>query len=431
MKPSRLFLLLIFVQLIAAPLSGDDWHGRISSEAAKVEPEMVALRHQIHQNPELSNREEKTAALVAAYLRKLGLEVKTGVAHHGVVALLKGGKPGPVIAVRADMDALPVTEETGFPFASKVRTQYLGQDVGVMHACGHDIHTVVQLGVASILAGQRANLPGTIKFIFQPAEEGAPPGEEGGAKMMVDQGVMENPRPQVVFGLHTFSEMPVGMLGYSEGPAMSAADTFEVKIIGKQAHGARPELSIDPVVTAAQLVLALQTIRSRSLSGAEPGVVTIGSIHGGQRHNIIPAEVTITGTIRSFSLEARDTIDHRFREIVKGVADAAGARSEIVRYDRGLPATINNIGLTRESIPALERVVGKDNVKQVPPAMGSEDFSYFANVVPGFFYRLGMVKAGTTSGDHHTPTFLADDTSILVGMKAMSNLLVDYLERHK
>ncbi len=423
--------LALFIAAWSSLLSAQDWLPRISAEAAKIEPEMVALRHQIHQNPELSNREEKTAALVAAYLRKLGLEVKTGVAHHGVVALLKGGKPGPVIAVRADMDALPVTEDTPYAFKSKVRTTYLGQDVGVMHACGHDIHTVVQLGVATILTAQKANLSGTIKFIFQPAEEGPPPGEEGGANMMVKEGALENPRPAAIFGLHTFSEMPVGELGYSEGPALSAADTFEVKIIGRQAHGARPELSVDPVVTAAQFVMALQTIRSRALGGDEPGVITVGSIHGGQRHNIIPSEVTLTGTIRSFTPTARDRIETRFRAILKGVAEAAGARCEVVRYDRGLPATINNIPLTRESIPALEHVVGKNNVKQVPPAMGSEDFSYFANVVPGFFYRLGMVKAGTTTGDHHTPTFLADDSSILVGMKAMSNLLVDYMERHK
>src|SRR5688572_28794560 len=418
--------------LLTAVLAAQDPLARIEQETAKVTPAVTEIRHHLHQNPELSNREEKTAALVADYLRKLGLEVQTGVARHGVVALLKGGLPGPVVAVRADIDALPVTEQPGLlPFASKARSTYLGQEVGVMHAFGHDIHTAVQLGVASVLTSMKASLPGTVKFIFQPAEEGPPPGEEGGASLMVKQGVLQNPRPQAIFGLHAFSEMAVGEIGYSEGPALSAADTWEVKIVGKQSHGARPELSIDPNVTAAQFVQALQTIRSRAFSGHEPGVVTIGSIHGGQRHNIIPAEVTLSGTIRTFRPEMSELAEKRLRAILKGVTEAAGAAGEVVRYERGAPATINHIQLTRDTVPALERVVGKQHVTRIPPAMGSEDFSFFANEVPGFFYRLGQVKAGTTSGDHHTPTFLADDSSIPVGIKAMSFLVVDYLSRHK
>jgi amidohydrolase len=415
----------------AAALSAQDSLGRIEQETGKVAPAAIEIRHRIHQNPELSNREEKTAALIADYLRKLNLDVQTGVARHGVVALLKGGRPGPVVAVRADIDALPVTEETNLPFASKVRTTYLGQEVGVMHACGHDVHTAVQLGVASVLTAMKADLPGTVKFIFQPAEEGPPPGEPGGASLMVKEGVLENPRPQAIFGLHAFSEMAVGEIGYSEGPALSAADTWEVKIIGRQAHGARPELSIDPIVTAAEFVQALQTIRSRSFSGHEPGVVTVGSIHGGQRHNIIPSEVTLSGTIRTFRPEMSELAEARLRAILKGVTEAAGATGEVIRYERGAPATINDTQLTRESVAALEHVVGKEHVTRIPPAMGSEDFSFFANKVPGFFYRLGQVKPGTTSGDHHTPTFLADDGSIPVGIKAMSYLIVDYLSRHK
>jgi amidohydrolase len=423
---------LLIPVLMTAVLAAQDPLPRIEQETAKVAPAVTEIRHHLHQNPELSNREEKTAALIADYLRKLGLEVQTGVAHHGVVALLKGGLPGPVVAVRADIDALPVTEQPGLlPFASKVRSTYLGQEVGVMHACGHDIHTAVQLGVASVLTAMKASLPGTVKFIFQPAEEGAPPGETGGASLMVKEGVLQNPRPQAIFGLHAFSEMAVGEIGYSEGPALSAADTWEVKITGRQSHGARPELSIDPIVTAAQFVQALQTIRSRSFSGHEPGVVTIGSIHGGQRHNIIPADVTLSGTIRTFRPEMSTLAEARLRAILKGVTEAAGATGEVVRYERGAPATINHTQLTRESVPALERVVGKQKVTSIPPAMGSEDFSFFANEVPGFFYRLGQVKAGTTSGDHHTPTFLADDGSIPVGIKAMSFLIVDYLSRHK
>ncbi len=424
-------LILPVVVLTSSAAFAQDALPRVEQETAKIAPAIIEIRHQIHQNPELSNREEKTAALIAAYLQKLGLEVQTGVAKHGVVAVLKGGRPGPVVAVRADIDALPVTEQTNLPYASKVRATYLGQEVGVMHACGHDVHTAVQLGVATVLSAMKADLPGTVKFIFQPAEEGAPPGEEGGASLMVKEGVLENPRPQAVFGLHAFSEMAVGDIGYSEGPALSAADTWEVKIVGRQAHGARPELSIDPIVTAAAFVQALQTIRSRTFSGHEPGVLTVGTIHGGQRHNIIPAEVTLSGTIRTFRPEMSTLAEARLRAILKGVTEAAGATGEVTRYERGAPATINQPQLTRETIPALERAVGKAHVTQIPPAMGSEDFSFFANVVPGFFYRLGQVKPGTTSGDHHTPTFLADDGSVPVGIRAMSYVLWDYLSRHK
>ena len=429
--PRTAALVLSLAAIAGAGASAQDPLSRIEQETAKVTPAITEIRHQIHQNPELSNREEKTAALVADYLRKLGLEVQTGVAHTGVVGLLKGGMPGPVVAVRADMDALPVTEATDLPFASKVRATYGGQDVGVMHACGHDLHTAVQLGVASVLSSMKATLPGTVKFIFQPAEEGAPPGETGGASVMVKEGVLQNPRPQAIFGLHMFSEMQVGELGYSEGPALSAADTWEVKIVGQQAHGARPELSIDPVVTAAQFVQALQTIRSRSFSGHEPGVVTIGTIHGGQRHNIIPSEVTLTGTIRTFRPEMSALAEKRLREILKGVTEAAGAKGEVVRYERGAPATINHDALTRQTVPSLERAVGKSHVTRVPPAMGSEDFSFFANEVPGFFFRLGQVKPGTTTGDHHTPTFRADDSSIPVGIKTMSLVILDYLSKGK
>jgi amidohydrolase len=422
---------LPLVMLATVPLLAQDSLGRIQEETRKVTPAMVEMRHHIHQNPELSNREEKTAGLIADYLRGLGLEVQTGIARHGVVALLKGGRPGAVVAVRADIDALPVTEQTNLPFASRVTTTYLGQEVGVMHACGHDIHTTVQLGVATVLNAMKSELPGTVKFIFQPAEEGPPPGEPGGASLMVKEGVLQNPRPQAIFGLHAFSEMAVGDIGYSEGPAFSAADTWEVKIVGRQAHGARPELSIDPIVTAAEFIQALQTIRSRSFSGHEPGVVTVGSIHGGQRHNIIPADVTLTGTIRTFRPEMSILAEERLRAILKGVTESAGATGEVVRYERGAPATINQPELTHESVPALERAVGASHVTRIPPAMGSEDFSFFANEVPGFYYRLGQVKPGTTSGDHHTPTFLADDGSIPVGITAMSYVIMDYLARHQ
>jgi amidohydrolase len=424
----KCFLCVLCVFVVRS--SAQDWLARINTEAAKVEPQIVEIRHDIHQHPELSNREERTSALVTAYLRKLGLDVRTGVAHYGVIAILNGGKPGPVIAVRADMDALPITEQTSLPFKSTVRTTYLGQEVGVMHACGHDLHTSMLLGVASILTSMRADIPGTIKFIFQPAEEGVPRGETGGAEEMVKEGAMENPKPVVVFGLHVDAAETVGQISYSVGPAMSASDTFEVKIIGKSAHGSRPDLSVDPIVTAAQFIEALQTIRSRNLAGDEPAVITVGVIKGGERNNIIAQDVTLRGTIRTFSPATHRKVEERFRAILKGVTEAAGAKGEVVEYS-GIPATINNPALTRESLPALERVVGKDHLKEIPAAMASEDFSYFANVVPGFFYRLGQVKPGTVSGDHHTPTFLADDSAIPYGLKAMSYLLVDYLSRHQ
>jgi amidohydrolase len=426
----RTWLLATLIVIAGITGSAQSPLPRIEQETAKVTPAVTDIRHRIHQNPELSNREEKTAAMVADYLRALGLEVRTGIARHGVVAVLKGGKPGPVVAVRADMDALPVTEETGLPYASKVRTTYMDQEVGVMHACGHDVHTAVQLGVATVLSSMKADIPGTIKFIFQPAEEGAPRGEEGGASLMVKEGVLQNPRPQAIFALHAMSEMTVGDVGYSEGPALAASDRWEARIVGRQSHGARPELSIDPIVTAAQFVQALQTVRSRTFAGNEPAVVTIGTIHGGQRHNIIPAEVTLSGTIRTFRPEMSALAEQRLNAILKGVTDANGATGEVTHYERGAPATINDATLSREMPAALERALGKDHVKRLPPSMVSEDFSFFANEIPGFYFRLGQVKPGGTSGDHHTPTFVADDGAIPVGVRAMSYLLLDYLSRH-
>ncbi len=391
--------------------------------------EIIELRHQIHQYPELGNREFKTAELVANHLRKLGFDdVTTGVAHTGVVATLKGSKPGPVVAVRADMDALPVTENTPYAFKSTVRTTYLDQEVGVMHACGHDVHTAVQLGVASVLASMRDEIAGTVKFIFQPAEEGPPPGEEGGAQLMVEQGVMENPRPVAVFGLHTFAEMEVGKVGYTPGPALAAVDHFIAKIRGKQAHGAAPHLSVDPVVMASQVVTAFQTIRSRNLPPLEPSVVTVGIIRGGTRFNIIPGEVHLEGTVRTYNPEVRDAVERRMGEILAGITAAGGGTYEL-HYDRGTPATINNVALSQQMAPTLASVVGSENVEVLDPTMGGEDFAYYANEVPGFFFRLGMVEPGTESGGHHTPTFMADDASVPIGMRVMANLLVDFLNQ--
>ena len=391
---------------------------------------IIDLRHQIHQYPELGNREFKTAKLVAEHLRSLGIEVETDIAYTGVVGVLKGNKPGPVVAVRADMDALPVTEETDLPFKSTVKTTYLDKEVGVMHACGHDIHTSVQLGVASVLASMKRSLPGTVKFIFQPAEEGPPPGEEGGAELMLKEGVFDNPKPSAVFGLHTHAALEVGELGLTIGPAMAAVDQFIITIKGKQSHGAYPHKSVDPIIMATEVVTAFQTIRSRSLSPLEPSVVTVGIIRGGERFNIIPEEVHLEGTVRTYDPEVQDMVEKRMNEILKGITLAYGGSFEL-NYERGTPATINNPELCKQMIPTLERVVGKDNLKMMDPVMGGEDFALFANEVPGIYYRLGVVKPGTTSGWIHTPTFRADDSCLEVGIRAMSNLVVDYLTSSK
>jgi amidohydrolase len=402
-------------------------YAQIDRAVQDVTPRMVQIRHELHQHPELGNREFETARLVADYLRGLGLdEVRTEVAHTGVVGVLRGGKPGPVVAVRADMDALPVTEDTPFPFKSTVRTTYLGQDVGVSHACGHDIHMAVELGLATVLASLRENLPGTVVFIFQPAEEGAPPGEEGGAALMVKEGVLEDPAPEAIFGLHTNWNMPVGVLGYTPGPALAASDHFTATIHGRGAHGAQPEVSVDPVVMAAEAVMALQTIRSRNMSPIEPGVVTVGLVRGGARFNIIPDDVLLEGTVRSYHTETQDLVERRMREILGGVT-AAGGGSYDLTYERGIPVTVNDVALTERMVKTLERAVGPGNVERLDPATVAEDFAYFANEIPGFYYRLGTLKPGTTSGNHHTPTFQADDTAIPVGIKAMAYLVWDYL----
>ena len=388
---------------------------------------IIDLRHQIHQYPELGNREFKTAKLVANHLRSLGIEVETDIAYTGVVGVLKGNKPGPVVAVRADMDALPVTEETDLPFKSTVKTTYLDKEVGVMHACGHDIHTSVQLGVASVLASMKRSLPGTVKFIFQPAEEGPPPGEEGGADLMLKEGVFANLKPSAIFGLHTHPGLAVGELGLTIGPAMAAVDHFIITIKGKQSHGAYPHKSVDPIIMATEAVGAFQTIRSRSLSPLEPSVVTVGIIRGGERFNIIPEQVHLEGTVRTYNPEVQDMVEHRMNKILEGITLAYGGSFEL-DYDRGTPATINDPELAKQMIPTMERVVGKSNLKLLDPVMGGEDFAFFANEVPGMYYRLGVLKPGTTSGWVHTPTFRADDSCLEVGIRAMSNLLVDFLK---
>lgn len=425
-RPTTAVSLVAAVAVFTAPPAAAQY-AEIDQAIARVTAEITEIRHRIHQNPELSNREHETARLVADYLRKLRFDrVDTGVARTGVVGLLRGGRPGPVVAVRADMDALPVKEDTPYPWKSTKTATWRGEEVPVSHACGHDVHTAVLLGVADALASVRERLPGTVKFIFQPAEEGPPPGEEGGAPLMIAEGVLEDPLPEAIFGFHTYAQLEVGKIGYTPGGALAAVDHFYVTITGKQAHGAAPHLSVDPVVIASEAILALQTIRSRKLPPLAPSVVTVGMIRGGTRFNIIPGEVKLEGTVRTYDPAVQDQVERRIREILAGVTAAHGATFEL-RYDRVTPATINDTVLTARSVPSLERAVGSGNVSRIDPWMAGEDFAYFANEMPGFYFRLGTLKPGTTSGDHHSPTFLADDSAIPVGIKAMSYLLVDYV----
>jgi amidohydrolase len=410
-----------------APALGQEGTAALSTaEIERVSAAMVDVRHDLHRNPELGNREFRTAALVAEHLEALGLEVHTGIAHTGVVGILRGAHAGPVVAVRADMDALPVTEATGLPWASTVTTTYLGREVGVMHACGHDVHTAVQMGVAELLAGLRDRLAGTVMFIFQPAEEGAPPGEEGGAELMLAEGLFDLLRPDAVFGLHTAGAMDVGTLSYAVGPAYAASDRWTVTLRGEQGHGAAPHAAVDPTVMAAEAVLALQTIRSRSMNPMEAGVVSVGIMRGGERNNIIPMDVYLEGTARTFSEETRDLVERRMGAIFAGVAETHGGEADFA-YHRGYPVTINDPDLTRRMAPSLVRVVGEERVRETGPVTASEDFSYFANEVPGFYFSLGVRAPGTNPGGHHSPTFLADDSAIEVGIRAMTTVVLDYL----
>jgi amidohydrolase len=406
----------------------------VDAKAAAIRDELIAIRRTIHANPELGNREFQTAKLIANYLDKLGLEVKVGIAKTGVVATLKGGRPGPLVAARADIDALPITELTPVPFAGKVVTVKPGTDlkVGVMHACGHDINTACLLGTAAVLASMRDRLPGTVRFIFQPAEEGPPPGEEGGAKLMIKEGVLE-PGPIAIFAQHADAEMPVGSLGYTPGPMLAAVDHFVVKIVGRGGHGAAPHRTVDPIVTAAQAVLALQTIHSRQIDTRYPFVLTVGSINGGTRWNIIPDAVVLEGTIRTHHESVRKEVHARMRRTLEGIAAAAGATADLVIHDYG-PALVNDEALTEKTLPALIRTVGKDKVVRRPQTMGGEDFAYFAQIVPGTYWRLGVRRPedGPDSfGPTHSARFWPDERSIEIGVRAMCRVLVDALERGK
>ena len=406
---------------------------QIDSAAQALQAQIVDWRRDFHQHPELGNREFRTSAIVAAHLRKLGFdEVRTEVAHTGVVGLLKGGLPGPVVALRADMDALPVAEEVDLPFASKVRTDWNGEQVGVMHACGHDAHTAILMGVAEVLAGLRAGLRGSVKFIFQPAEEMPPEGEDGGAKMMVEQGAMDNPRPAAIFGLHVTSRLPLGVIGYRPGPTMASADNLKITIHGRQTHGAMPWFGVDPIVTAAQVVIGLQTVVSRQIDlTQEPAVVTIGAIKGGLRENIIPDSVEMRGTIRTFNEGMRDDIHERVTYLAEAISRGSRAGCTVC-IKKNYPVTVNDPALTETMLPTLRRVVGADQLHLVPKVMGSEDFSFFQRVVPGLFFFVGVTPGGAAelakAAPNHSPRFFVDEGCLLPGVRALAQLACDFLE---
>jgi amidohydrolase len=407
-----------------APVQSAAREQRIAQAAEALRPQLIAQRRDFHMHPELSNREERTARVVAERLKALGFdEVKTGVARHGVVAVLRGGRPGGVVAVRADMDALPIQETNDVPYKS--------QTPGVKHACGHDVHTTVGLGVAEVLSRMRAEISGTIKFIFQPAEEGAPAGEEGGATLMIKEGALENPRPQAIFGLHTEPNVQAGQIGYHVGPAMASSDTFNITIRGKGAHGAQPQMGIDAVVVAAECVLALQHIRSRRIDPLEPLVITVGTIQGGSRFNVIANEVKLTGTMRTHNDRVRERAIELMRETLTHVTAAYGATFEL-NFEGANPVTYNEPALVEEMLPTIRRVVGAENAFALKPFMPAEDFSYFQKVVPGFYFFLGVGNRarGITAG-WHTPDFDVDEESLVVGVKVMSNVLLDYLDTQK
>ena len=398
-----------------------------------IEQKVIDWRRDIHQNPELGNREFRTATLVAKHLRSLGMEVKTEVGVTGVIGVLKGGQPGPVVALRADMDALPVLERTPVSFASKATTFYEGKETAVMHACGHDSHVAILMGVAEILSGMQKELKGTVKFIFQPAEEGAPKGEEGGAELMVKEGALNNPKVDVIFGLHINAQVEVGKITYRPGGMFAGVGDMKITIKGKSSHGAEPWSSVDPIVVSAQIINNLQTIVSRNVNVTKnAAVVTIGAIHGGNRSNIIPEQVEMLGTVRTLSEADEKLVFERIRQIVTKTAEANGTEATLeLPYSSHYPVTFNNIALTAKMLPSLQKSTGAENVVLVPAETGAEDFSFFANEVPGFYFYVGALPKGKdpeTSAPHHTPEFYLDESGFITGVSAMVNLVVDYME---
>lgn len=436
-NPCPFFLLTLF-QIFSLPFFAqkNNYAELISQKASQIEQKVIAWRQQIHQNPELGNREFKTAELITQHLKALNLEVKTQVGHTGVVGVLKGDKPGPVIALRADMDALPVEELNALPYASKVKTTYNGKESFVMHACGHDAHVAILMGVAEVLAGLKKELKGTVKFIFQPAEEGAPKGEEGGAALMMKEGVLEQPKVDVIFGLHMDAQLEVNKLSYRPEGTFAGVGDFKITVKGKGSHGSQPWNAVDPIVVAAQIVNNLQTIVSRNIKLTEnAAVITVGSIHGGNRHNIIPKEVELLGDVRSFTNEDQQFIFNRIKQVAEKTAESAGATALVeIPYSALYPVTFNNLALTNQMLSSLQKSAGAENVLLVPAITGAEDFSFYAQKVPGLFFRLGGMPKGQdpkTAAPHHTSEFILDDSAFKLGVMTFCNLVFDYAEGDK
>ena len=410
---------------VAQVKAADPLAAEIETRMAAVMPKVVAWRRDIHEHPELSNQETRTAALVEKHLRALGLEVQPNVGKTGVIGILRGGKPGPVVALRADMDALPVTELVDLPFKSKVRTMYNGQEVGVMHACGHDNHVAIMMGTAEVLAGMKERIPGTVKFIFQPAEEGL-----GGAEAMIADGALQNPRPSAIFGLHVWPSA-LGSLSTRAGGFMAAADNLDIVVKGRQTHGSQPWSGVDPIVIAAQIVMGLQTVASRQIDvTSAPAVITIGMIQGGNRGNIIPDSVVMIGTIRTFDPEMRKEIHLRVKRTVEDIATSGGATARVNVSTGGL-ITQNDASLLEKMTPTLQRTAGDGGFKIVNPVTGSEDFPAFTKDIPGLFYFLGVAPKGMdqkSQSANHSPLFFADEAALPTGVRAMTNLAVDYLK---
>jgi len=403
----------------------------VDARVDAVQPAVIAWRRDFHQYPELSNREVRTAKIVAQHLRKLGLEVRTGIAHNGVTGLLDTGRPGPVIALRADMDALPVAERTDVPFRSTVKSNYRGEEVGVMHACGHDAHTAVLMGVAQVLVEMKAGLRGKVLFVFQPAEEGAPPGEKGGASLMLAEGVFEGHKPEAVFGWHAMAMQNTGEIGYRSGPLMAASQGWKAVVNGRQTHGSRPWQGIDPIVTAAQIVNGLQTVVSRQVDiTRNPAVVSVGAIKGGVRHNIIPDSVEMIGTIRTFEDAQYQQVTQAMRRMVENIAEANGTTSVFTLDEYRNPVTYNDPALTARMLPSLRKVAGEAKVSEIPLITGAEDFAYYAQTVPSLFFMVGVTPAGTdvrTAPSNHSPLFFLDEAALPIATRAMTSLAVDYL----
>ncbi|MEQ8692283.1 MAG: amidohydrolase [Pseudomonadales bacterium] len=431
MKLPRMLLPLALASL-CSPFVSATLEEDLAQATDAMAEQVVAWRRDIHQHPELSNREFRTSKLVGDHLRRLGLKVEMGVAHTGVVGILEGGKPGGVVALRADMDALPVVEKTGLPYASEVRSEYEGREVGVMHACGHDNHVAILMAAAEALVAVKDQIPGTIKFIFQPAEEGAPKGEDGGAKLMIEQGVLKDPAPTAIFGLHIGQHGVAGTANYRANGFMASAQRFDIRVQGVQTHGARPWAGVDPVVVAAEIITALQTIVSRQIDiTTAPAVVTVGSIQAGIRNNIVPELAEMSGTIRTFDPDVRLAIHEKIRRIATHIGEAHGAQVT-VDIDPGVPVTFNDAGLTTQMLPTLRRVYGEQNVFMSGRITGAEDFSFYQEQIPGFFFFIGGRPADIPAEQaipNHSPFFYVDEAALLPGVKVMSALAIDYLEQ--